>query len=893
MSKLLIYRASAGSGKTHTLVTHYIEWALRYPDAFKHILAVTFTNAATQEMKQRIIAYLYSLSMGETTPLQQALVATGWTLESLQAESNKVLAMILHNYGDFSVTTIDSFFYKIVQSFSKELGLSQRFSIEMDQSLALEEVVDEMITQLPNKPFLQKGLVDFALHKLLQGQSWEVRKDIQQIGKELFQESFKQYEKALGATFQTTDTFARFFVAIHHLLDAFQHKMSNIGKAALTILAQEKCAPEDFAYGRQGVLGYFLKLASKKAYKPTQRALAAKDNLASWLTKKNKTELLQRVVTTSLHPLLVEAIALYEEEGKRYNTGLAVFRFIYIFGIISELLQGLAQYRANHKVLFISDVSSLLYQIIEQNQTPFLYEQIGNQYHHLLIDEFQDLSLFQWMNIKPLLHNSLAQGYTNLLVGDVKQSIYRWRGSHWKLLNHQVEAAYPMHDLRRLTINRRSQAVIVLFNNHFFNHAAQQLTNHLQANLPSCHEGLSVELEEIEALRKAYKDVVQQLSPEALQASSGEVTCLFFYGQAAALQELITLLEQLKKENIPATAIVLLVRNHRESDLLTTLSRANAGDSDFATPYPLTSAHDCVLSSYGAVNLLIYALQYLHNGGSDLYKIAFIQAYYSCIKKQSIPFHHYTVGGSIPTTDDPVIEKLLPEAFLRQEAFLKSLSLYTGITQLISLFFSNNNEHTAVLGFFESVVLDFLDKGEDTIPAFLHWWEKKGKQLKIPTASQADSIKVMTIHQAKGLEFKRVIMPFCNWNLDHSSHHSPILWSSSGQEPPFNLFNVLPIRYGSDLKETYYAEAYHLEQIQTHLDNLNLLYVAFTRAQEQLYIMALRPKKEGEMATVADLLYGSLSLLQTSCTHLSSNIAVHREEGQAYTKFWFSTPSST
>ena len=499
----------------------------------------------------------------------------------------------------------------------------------------------------------------------------------------------------------------------------------------------------------------------------------------------------------------------------------------------------------------------------------------------------------------------MAQGYTNLLVGDVKQSIYRWRGSHWKLLNHQVEAAYPMHDLHRLTMNRRSQAVIVLFNNHFFSHASQQLADHLQKKLPTCHEGLSIELQEIEALRKAYKDVVQQLSPQALQARRGEVICLFFasdpvetlpddaslaqsHEQVAVLQALTTLLEQLKKENIPAKDMVLLVRNHREADWLTTLGRANSRDMGFATPYPLTADHDCVLSSHGAVNLLIYALQYLHDGSNNVHKIAFIQAYYSCIKKQPVPFHHYTVGGSIPTIDDHALAKLLPEAFLRQKAFLKSVSLYTSITQLIPLFFSNNSEHTAVLVFFESVVLDFLDKEEDTIPAFLDWWEKKGKQLKIPTNSQADSIKVMTIHQAKGLEFKRVIMPFCNWNLDHSPSHSPILWSQSGQEPPFNLFNVLPIRYGSDLKETYYAQAYHLEQIQTHLDNLNLLYVAFTRAQEQLYIMALSPKKVGEMTTVADLLYASLILLQTSAAHPSSSIVVHREDRQAYTKFWFS-----
>jgi ATP-dependent exoDNAse (exonuclease V) beta subunit len=905
MAKLLIYRASAGSGKTHTLVTNYIKWALQYPDAFKHILAVTFTNRATQEMKQRIIVYLYSLSIGEKTVLQEELCQSGWNLLSLQERSKKVLSIILHQYGDFSVTTIDSFFHKIVQSFTKELGLKQNFSIEMDQELALQETVEEMVTKLSHTPLLQKWIIDFALHKLLVGKTWNVKKDIQNLGKTLFDESFKLYEKTLLTAFQREEALPQFFAEMKILLVEFEQKMGEIGQSALATLEQNELDPEDFAYGSKGVLGYFFKIANKKDFEPTKRALIGRDNLKSWRNKKAnpKEATIQRVIATSLHPLLMDGITLYEQEGQRYRTGVVASRLIYTFGIIGALLIGLSEYRSKHNVLFISDIATLLYQIIQENETPFLYEKIGNQFHHFLVDEFQDLSLFQWMNIKPLLRNSLAQGYANLLVGDVKQSIYRWRGSNWKLLNHQVEVEFKESNLHTLTTNRRSQETIVLFNNHFFSTASNYLVHYLQSELTALDESTLVELlqSEVAQIGRAYGDVVQQVMP-VTGGRKGYVELLFLPADQVdeedvstswkmrAQKEVITLIEQLQKEGIQAKDIVLLIRNNSEAALVASLFSTQSKDNHATEQYEIISDHSRSLWSHAAIKLLIYALYYLNNENDYIHKVAFIQVYYSCIAKQQVVFHNYEIDGSTEETGD--IENLLPKPFLTQKDFLKNVSIYTCVEQLIVLLFENNHNHSDILSFFQSTILDFFYKKEEgeSIQAFLTWWEKRGKNIKLPATNKEHTIRVMTIHQSKGLEFKVVIMPFCSWNLDHAPQKSPTLWSASNQQAPFNHFPVLPLDYGVDLKETHYAKDYHLERIQIHLDNLNLLYVAFTRAEERLYIIAPLPAKRENMATTADLIYQSF--VTSKATHANEysttqKLVVNMQETPTSTKFWF------
>lgn len=867
MAELLIYRASAGSGKTHILVTRYIQWALRYPDAFKHILAVTFTNRATQEMKQRMLDYLHSLSIGEATDLQETLCQAGWTPEQLQLRSKEVLSMMVYQYGDLSVVTIDSFFYKIIQSFSKEMGLQHHFAIEMDEPLALQETVDTLTTL--DDPLLQQWMVDFALTKLLAGKNWNIKSHIQELGKALFDESFKLHESALLTVLQ--ETWPHCLLETQAAARSFEERMQAIGQTALNIVQQEGLTPADFTYGTKGVIGYFLKLASKKDLRPTKRAVIGSSDLTSWYPKQktNTSGHIAKVVAHLLHPLLMEAVTLYEAEGLAYRTTIVGSRFTYAFGMIGALLIGLAQYRSRKHLLFMSDIAALLYQAIQGNDTPYLYEKIGHQFHHFLIDEFQDLSLFQWMNIQPLLRNSLAEGYSSLLVGDVKQSIYRWRGSNWKLLNHQVAATFKESTLHGLTTNRRSCEVIVLFNNYFFKRAAGQLVDYLASNVPVM-DPLPYELAQ---MRRAYDDVAQQTNPkkggcvELFLLRSDTTANHSTDWKINAQKAFISTLEQLAKAAIPAKDIVVLVRNNSEAILLTSLHTT--------VPYKVVSDQAHSLGSHIAIKVLIHALYYLSNEDDLINTVAWIEAYDSCYP--SAMGHHARYCAAV----DGGIQKRFPGSFWAQKDFLKQLSVYTCVELLIACLFEIPHDFGDVLAFFQSVVLNFFLTESPSIEAFLVWWEKKGRAIKLPTSDQEDVIKVMTIHQSKGLAFKVVIMPFCSWGLDHSAQNGPILWSVHHPQPAY--FPIWPISYGTDLKETHYAKDYYLEQMQIHLDSLNLLYVAFTRAESRLYVTAPLPDKLEGMATIADLIYQSLVGDETDC--LCGEAAV--QETAAGIKFSF------
>jgi ATP-dependent exoDNAse (exonuclease V) beta subunit len=850
------------------LVTHYIKWALQHPNAFKHILAVTFTNRSTQEMKQRMVNNLYCLATGTHTVLQEALCQSGWDPSQLQARSKEVLSCILYQYSDFSVTTIDGFFYKIVQAFSKELGLMRHFTLEMDQRVVLQEVIDTLVDQLPDTPLLQQWIIEFALQKLVAGKTWNVQQDMQQVGNTLFDEAFKLYETNLITALEKPESVPQFAAKLDAVQDAFESKMAQIGQKALDCIVQAGLLPTDFAYGERGIWGYFFNLATKKSFEPSKRTCLARDDAASWLTKNKRQQAgpIGRLIDETLHPLLLEALTAYEQDGRLYRTAGVLSRYRYTFGTIAALMLGLEAYRSKHRVLFLSDIATLLFQLIRDNETPFLYEKIGNQYHHFLIDEFQDLSVLQWMNIKPLVHNSLAQGFTNLVVGDVKQSIYRWRGSQWKLLNHQVASEFKETRVHALTTNRRSKETIVRFNNAFFSTAAKHLFQQLESELTRISEEVSPESvaalrAEFAQMQRSYEDVSQEptnLNHEdrgcvalmLLRFDASEPTTEVPPWNTRWQTALRMQLDQLKQADIPAQDVVFLVRDNKEADWLT--KWFNCPTDAEPMPYGVQSDQTSFLSSHSIVKILIHALYYLVNEKDVIHQVAFVQGYCKGFANQSVVLH--TGTWQEPLTD---VTGLLPKAFVDQKAYLKQLSVYSCVERLIVLLFPGHHEEG--LSCFQSVVLDFCSKEATSIEAFLSWWEKRGNAIKLPTPAASNAIRITTIHQSKGLEFRAVLVPFCQWNLDHMPNKSPILWSDCAH--PLSYFAAWPLKYGIDLKGTHYAQVYHLERLYIHLDNLNLLYVAFTRAVERLYVTAPLPADAKNLATTADLLYQSIAAM--------------------------------
>ncbi|MHB9147939.1 MAG: UvrD-helicase domain-containing protein [Candidatus Amoebophilus sp.] len=871
MSKLYIYRSAAGSGKTYVLVKAYLQLSLRAPLYFQRILAVTFTNRATQEMKQRILNSLHDIAQGKESLLNQELnQASGWDSEELQKRAQAVLSKVLHNYDHFSVSTIDSFLQSIVRNFSKELGIQHGFTIEMDQETILDYIIDDVINTANQDKQLHQWLVNFAENKLLAGKSWHFKQALKQLGYELFTENFGQQERLLIEATNNKHKLTTFLAELETGRLKFENSLQKLGKEAMHQIQISGLEVSDFSYGQRGIAGYLMGVSEKKNFTPTQRALTALESIEAWYSKTSPKKLsIVSLVQNSLQDILKKIISYYQAEHHIYHTTLAVQQFIYAFGIITHLLASLRNLRAEKNIMLISDAANLLRQIIAENDTPFVYEKVGSFYNHFLLDEFQDISDFQWQNLKPLISNGLATGHMSLLVGDAKQSIYRWRGSKWQLLSTKLEKEFTATKSLVLEHNWRSKPSIVHFNNTFFTQASKNLASHLQQEINQLEDNSTLKQQlsvHLQAISSVYAHAYQHI-PAPVQSSQDQGYVEVNFLCEADLQEeksswkeqikqrLPALLEELQKDGFRLQDIALLVRSHAEGRELSQ-SLLSYQHSEHAKPgykYSAISAESLYLGQSPWINIIISALKYLENEIDILARTELVYLYqiYVCKKEQGVShelFQQNRVG------DD---HNLLPTEFISEFYRLTKLPLYERIVKLVSIFQLNTTASKPFIYTFQDIVLTYLQQNPAEHYNFLKWWEEKGNKHALPHMEGEDAIHIMTIHQAKGLQFKVVIVPFCAWNLDHNTYKPPIIWCST-DKAPFSTFPSLPLRYHKGLQETVYAQAYYEERMQVYLDHFNLLYVALTRAEERLYIFAQQPEK-AKLDTTADLLYQTIS----------------------------------
>lgn len=870
MAALTIYRASAGAGKTHTLVLAYLKLALDYPDKFSRILAVTFTNQATQEMKQRVLAYLYELVQGTSSPVDDVLLREkGWDKTWLQKRAKEVLSNILHQYSRFSISTIDSFFQKIVRGFAQELGLRSKFRIELDQGYVLDTIIQEVIVAANQHPQLQRWLVVFAEDKLLGGKSWQIKRELKLFGQTLFTESFSMHEAQLAQAISDPATLQRFLQALYQCIHHFERQLQGLGQQAIDILKQEGLMVSDFSYGATGVAGYLTGLATKRRWKPSQRALRALYCEEAWCPKTSAKHVrISQVVTHSLQACLREAVHFYDMHHRAYHTAQEVRHFIYAFGIITRLLAQLNDYRAAHNVMLVSDTALLLRQVIAESDTPFVYEKIGAFYDHFLIDEFQDISRFQWHNLKPLIANSLHEGHFSMVVGDVKQSIYRWRGGDWKLLLTQLEKDLAPTTTVVLNQNWRSKQHIVDFNNSFFSCAVDLLAKKITDELTAFEDPIlqQVLLQQVQQLRTVYQDIHQQLPDQCAQMDKGYVHISFLQDPIAdtvphdwhevVKARLPLLIEVLQQDGFALKDIALLVRSHVEGRSIyqSLLAYQQSPQAKVGCRYDVVSHESLYLTHNPWVNMIINALRCLVDTTNTLAQAELSYLYQAYIRKAASD----TLYACFQTQKAMA---LLPEAFFTRRWYLQQLPLYELVAELIELFKLCQMEAVAFVHALQDVVLAFTMRNEAAdVTQFLVWWEEQGHRYTISGMQAQDAMTLTTIHQAKGLQFKVVIVPFCAWELDHSIQQPPTLWCAT-DKPPFHTFSVLPVRYSSRLKETVYARAYYEERIQAYLDNLNLLYVAFTRPIDRLYAFAPLPAKSA-LKNTSELAFQTFSATQ-------------------------------
>lgn len=862
---LTVYRASAGAGKTHKLTGEYLRLLFTQPGAYRRILAVTFTNKATDEMKTRIVEELYNLASGKESDYIGLLsVDYALTEKQVRRQASRILIAILHDYSAFNISTIDRFFQQTMRAFTREIGLQGGYGIEMDQELVLTEAVDRLLGDLekPEHKALLGWLLRFAEEKIENGGEWNLRRDIMGLSREVFKESYKTFSDEVGRDIEDKKALERYKDELYGIIRSVESEAKRLGERALALLNQYSLQPSDFKGGSRSPLFLFDKLAKGEMKEPTATFIGLADNEEACYTKTMAPGLRQIIgcaYQDGLNDCVKGVIALFSNLTS-YYTAKEIVRYYYTLGILTDVSRQIAAYREEKNVMLIADTTELLNKVIAGSDAPFIYEKTGTYVDHYMIDEFQDTSGMQWNNFRPLMEESLAHRRDNLIVGDVKQSIYRFRNSDWKLLDEQIQRDFSGEAFREDTLkeNWRSCRHIVDFNNAFFTVAPAVLQSLYNETL----ESSSLSEEERTAfctkLMKAYDKSYQQVAPPFRQ-KEGHVKIEFLEGtdetdwKEEAMKRLPELLEQLQDHGYALKDIAILVRTNREGACVadTLLSYKEAHPSD-RYGYDIISDEALFVSSSPAVRFLIALLRYLKNPDNRT--------------NEQLAFYAY--AALLGALEVSATETLPFEAFesrKRELLLLSRQSLYETTEGLFRLFADKFPENEQVfLQAFLDMISEYAQKESADLTRFLKWWDETGCRKTIATPDEQNAIRILTVHKSKGLGFKAVIIPFCDWEIDHKPTKPVILWCHPSAKP-FDRLHLVPVRYNQILSRTLFAKDYFQERLHAFIDNLNTLYVAFTRSKEELLVLSPRPKKVKEktgaiekVSSVADLLWDSL-----------------------------------
>lgn len=858
MSQLNIYRASAGSGKTYTLTGEFLSLVFKDPQAYKSILAVTFTNKATDEMKSRILKEIHVIASGNDSPYAKQLCKENSIgLDELRKRASEILNRLLHDYSRFSVTTIDSFFQKVVRSFTREIGLQMGYNIELDQSRVLSDVIDLLLQGVDQDKQLRNWLSSFAESKIRDGKTWNFKQDILTLGSEVFKEDFQNFSNSLIEKLSDKKFLGSYRKILNEIKEEFEQYFVDKGNEAVRLMDNHTLQVSDFSYGKTGVGGYLAGLGRGGKYEPGARARAAIDNPQKWVASKASKETksaIESAVTSGLNQLLKEVVEYYDQQYMLYNSTEKTLSYIYTLGILTDLSKKVREYSEEENLFLLSDASRLLRNIIGNNDSPFIYEKIGNVYKHFMIDEFQDTSSMQWDNFKPLVENSLAEDHHSLVVGDIKQSIYRWRNGDWKLLANQLETDLNNFGVNGLSLNFnwRSTRNVIDFNNAIFSLGAQILQNNYNESIPS--EISDRMEEEKQKIIDAYKDVYQEFPQK--EESLGYIKAQFIEKESDSdwvdivTEDLPIKIEELQSAGYNARDIAILVRNGKEGSLVadTLMAYSSSENAKENVNYDVISNDSLYLKNSSVVNFLVHLLNYLVFP-EDKINIGFLKQEYCMYIKDS---QDDPKDDVYVINEEAVFDSVFPEEFQSQIQELKRQPLYDLTEKLIDMFGLNESSTDyPFLEAFQDLVLGFTKSDSPDLNSFVLYWEERKDKEVISVSDEQDAIRIMTIHKSKGLEFKAVILPFANWDLDNT-RHTNILWCQPKVEG-FDILDVLPVRYSSSLKDTIYYQEYFEEKLQSYIDNLNLLYVALTRAEEALISYSPITGNK-DLKTVADLL---------------------------------------
>ena len=880
---LHVYRASAGSGKTYRLTLEYLKLLLSPTRAnkepilpsernkiFQHILAVTFTNKATDEMKRRIIEKLDILAhrTSESEYLNDLLGEKGIAdnIEDLQKRASSILYTLLHDFSGFNISTIDRFFQQTTRSFTREIGLQGGYNIEIDNNHVLTEAIDRMFFNLENaeNKELLNWLIQFSEEQVEEGKSWGIYRNIGQLAQEIFKEEYKSHSTEIGDILSQKEVLQKYIQKLNGIKSDFETECKKIAQKAIKIIQDAEVPLEELKNGSRTPFKEFFKWAGGNFQPPTNSFMKLSNALENWIVKKRTPQ-----------PTIEKVQKIYPELNDCINQILTLFstypfyisvmetrRYIYTLGILNDIDKHIQEYKKEHNILLLSDTTELLNRIIDGSDTPFVYEKTGTRIDHFMIDEFQDTSQMQWNNFFPLIKESNDKGYQNLIVGDVKQSIYRWRNSDWKLLNDglnsQFKGPQEMNDCV-LETNWRSCANIVQFNNSFFKKASFLLQKSLQEEISETSVNIPINPEYAEKIGKAYRDTYQHIAFKN-RDKEGHVKVTFLETEKngaektdwkkRAIELLPQTLKELQDKNIALRETAILVRNKDEGRMIVDcLLKAKAENEDPAYRFDIISGEALFIDNAPIVKLIIGILNYLQNPEIEINRILAVYEY-STTHQNLLP--EVALASYFRDDMKDLTYHFDPEIIQELEQ-LKDMPLFEMCEKIISLFpLSGEDNESIFIQAFQDVVLEYTTNHSADLTSFLQWWNEQGVKKTVMTPESQDAIRIMTIHKSKGLEFKAVIIPFCDWEINNNAFHEKILWCTP--QEPLNDIPLVPIRYLSNLKKSFYADAYFNEKMQAYIDNLNIAYVAFTRAEEELLLFTPKPKKESYSGNLSQLL---------------------------------------
>ena len=844
-----VYQASAGSGKTYTLAKEYIRLCLTHfpKDRFlyRKILAITFTNKAVNEMKERILLFLELLANEKHLNLLEELSESVEKSE-IAVRAKEILNLIHHDYCNFSIYTIDSLFQRIVQSFAVDLKIPLNHQLELDADTIMSQIVDLILSKLGYDEGVTQAILNFSFSNIEEEKTWHIERELAKTGKEIYKEASIPYLKKLE-TIQFQD-FDAIIKQINSKIAIIENKIVAAAKNACQIVLENGIEFTDFYQSTRGIGLWFYKKSQGDFEQLSGNSYVLKAvNENVWYSSTCKNKDIIEDIALDLKEYYY-AISANEQD---YRLLRAIWKNIYPVVLLNEIRRTSEDLKQTNKLIHISEANTAIFESIKNEPVPFVYERIGERYKYIFIDEFQDTSNVQWQNILPLaaevLSSSLFDNQSGkvIIFGDAKQAIYRFRGgdvsqfvrlpnllqsTQNKIVKEQETILKHNYQKMFLQKNYRSKREIVEFNNAFF----EYLTKNEAEAIKNIYANCSQEAMEDNMGGAFYLSYLLKNVPRHSELVSESSCCQEIAGQTRnddgtqnyfdfVCDEIHRIILSALSDNYLYSDVVILVRGN---DFGAEIARNLVKNG-----IPTVSAESLLLSKNKDVIFLIACLSYLadnHNTIACTVILNFAADRQKLAKENVFPYAKNNVQ----------FRQFLQNYYDFRPNKLFKQNLYERVEELLQIFDLTKDTNPFVLSFLD-IVADFIKSGNKTETQFLTYWQENEYKFSLSNPKGINAVTVMTVHQSKGLEFPIVVYPHKN-----SRNNMGEKWVDLTAFEELNLpAAILKVK---DMENTVYEELYKEEQQSMLIDDLNVDYVAFTRARDRLYFIVRQGDKRGD-----------------------------------------------